>query len=132
MNAYPIIMAFISKHLPKQPYIEGMQRFSLGDKILREVVLNSSFSYPILKQHRRLKTTEGTENHSGLSRIQSEILKKLKENLAYSRRELANVIENASLGGVISALSRLQELGIIRRIGPDKGGHWEIIGILQD
>ena len=40
MNAYPIIMAFVSKHLPEQPYIEGLQRFSLRDKILREVVLN--------------------------------------------------------------------------------------------
>ena len=33
-------MAFIQKHLPEQPYIEGMQRFSLRDRILREVVLN--------------------------------------------------------------------------------------------
>ena len=48
-------------------------------------------------------------------------------NPRYSRRELASKIDNASLGGVISAISRLQELGILRRVGPDKGGHWEII-----
>ena len=53
------------------------------------------------------KTENHTENHGGLSRIQREILKKLKENSAYSRRELATIIEKASLGGVISALSRL-------------------------
>ena len=40
LAAYDRIMAFIKKHLPEQPYIEGMQRFSLRDKILREVVLN--------------------------------------------------------------------------------------------
>ena len=28
-----------------------------------------------------------------------------------------------------SALSRLKELGIIRHVGPDKGGYW---GIIQD
>ena len=72
-------------------------------------------------------TENHTENRVRLSRIQYEILKKLKENPAYSRRELATMIENASLGGVISALSRLQELGVIRRVGPDKGGHWEIV-----
>ena len=40
LKAYPIMMAFIKKHLPEQPYIEGIQRFSLRDTILREVVLN--------------------------------------------------------------------------------------------
>ena len=72
-------------------------------------------------------TEDHTEDHTGLSRIQREILVKFKENPAYSRRELASLIENASLGGVISALTRLQELGIICHIGPAKGGRWEII-----
>ena len=40
LSAYPQIMDFIAKHLPERPYIEGMQRFSLRDRILREVVLN--------------------------------------------------------------------------------------------
>ena len=79
------------------------------------------------ENHTDNHTENHTENYTGLSRIQREVLIKLKENSAYSRRELAAVIENASLGGVISALSRLQELQIIRRVGPDKGGHWEII-----
>ena len=34
------MMDFIKKHLPEQPYIEGIQRFSLRDRILREVALN--------------------------------------------------------------------------------------------
>ena len=72
-------------------------------------------------------TENHTENHAGLSRLQREIIIKLKSNPKYSRRELVNVIENASLGGVISALTKLQELGLLRRVGPDKGGHWEII-----
>ena len=79
------------------------------------------------ENHTDNHTENHTENYTGLSRIQREVLMKLKENPAYSRRELAAIIENASLGGVISALSRLQELQIIRRVGPDKGGHWEII-----
>ena len=38
--AYDAIMAFLSKHLSEVPYIENMLRFSLRDKIMREVVLN--------------------------------------------------------------------------------------------
>ena len=40
IEAYPKIMAFIKKHLPEQPFIENMNRFSLRDHILREVALN--------------------------------------------------------------------------------------------
>ena len=52
MVAYRAIMEFIKKHLPEKPYIEGIQRFSLRDRILREVTLNLlihreySSSYP--------------------------------------------------------------------------------------
>ena len=68
-----------------------------------------------------------TENHRRLSRLQREILVKVQEDPSYTRSQLASMIDNASLSGVISALSRLQELGIIRRVGPDKGGHWELL-----
>ena len=88
---------------------------------------NRDFTVVFRKENKNDVIQNYTENYTGLSRIQREILMKLKENSAYSRRELAAVIENASLGGVISALSRLQELQIIRRVGPNKGGHWEII-----
>lgn len=72
-------------------------------------------------------TENYTENYAGLSRLQREIIHRLKSNPKYSRRELVDVIENASLGGVISALTKLQEIGILRRVGPDKGGQWEIL-----
>ena len=29
--------------------------------------------------------------------------------------------------GVARHIKRLQELGVVRRVGPDKGGYWEII-----
>ena len=72
-------------------------------------------------------TENHTENHRRLSRLQREILVKVQEDPSYTRSQLASMIDNASLGGVISALSRLQELGVIRRVGPDKGGHWELL-----
>lgn len=72
-------------------------------------------------------TENHTENHRKLSRLQREILVKVQEDSSYTRSQLASMIDNASLSGVISALSRLQELGIIRHVGPDKGGHWELL-----
>jgi hypothetical protein len=39
----------------------------------------------------------------------------MADNLGVSRRAVAK------------AIAKLQALGILRRVGPDKGGHWEII-----
>ena len=80
-----------------------------------------------IQQAKEDHTENHTEKYPGLSRIQREILTNLKINPSYSRQELSSIIANASLGGVISALKRLQELGILRRVGPDKGGRWEIV-----
>jgi len=34
---------------------------------------------------------------------------------------------NMSLAGVEKNIRQLKELGIIKRIGPNKGGYWEIL-----
>lgn len=40
MRAYERIMAFLRRHLPEWPYIEGTQRMSLREVVFREVCLN--------------------------------------------------------------------------------------------
>ena len=40
--------------------------------------------------------------------------------------EMANQL-GMSRNGVDKNIRKLKELGIIRRVGPDKGGHWEVI-----
>ncbi|MBO7541210.1 MAG: winged helix-turn-helix transcriptional regulator [Bacteroidales bacterium] len=40
---------------------------------------------------------------------------KMADNIGISRRAVAK------------AIAKLQAEGIIRRVGPDKGGHWEVI-----
>ena len=32
-----------------------------------------------------------------------------------------------SVSGVRKIIDRLREQGVIKRIGPDKGGHWELL-----
>ena len=35
---------------------------------------------------------------------------------------------NLTEDGIYWQLKQLKAKGIIRRVGPDKGGHWEVIG----
>ena len=62
-----------------------------------------------------------------LSRKQEEILLYLKNNPKASRKDLTDNIIDLTEGGVKYNLKRLKEFGLIRRVGPDKGGFWEII-----
>ena len=50
----------------------------------------------------------------------------ISENPNITTQEMANLLGiNRSI--VARHIKTLQEKGIIRRVGPDKGGHWEII-----
>ena len=49
-----------------------------------------------------------------------------KENVTISTKKLAAMC-SLSERQVQRIMTKLKEQGVIRRIGPDKGGHWEII-----
>ena len=213
MKAYPIMMDFVKKHLPEQPYIEGIQRFSLRDKILREVVLNLlihreySCSYPAtftiyrnsivtenwnipyvygpinlktMKPHRKNPTIANVFSQMGIveelgsgtrkmfkytplyangkepiieeqdvyrieipyiptlqgsnvgttqkstQKSTQKILELIKENPKVTTQEMADTL-GIIRRTVTKHIKNLREQGVIKRVGPDKGGHWEVI-----
>lgn len=50
----------------------------------------------------------------------------IKDNADITTQEIADIL-GVNRSGVARHIKKLQEQGIIRRVGPDKGGHWEII-----
>jgi predicted HTH transcriptional regulator len=70
------------------------------------------------------KTTEETET---TQKTTQKILSLIKQKSDITRQELAEAC-GISSDGIKWQLKKLQEKGVIRRVGPDKGGHWEIIG----
>lgn len=66
-----------------------------------------------------LKTTRKTTR---------KILDLLIENPNASRKELALMLENITEDGVKYHLNKLRKEKIITRVGPAKGGHWEVTG----
>ncbi len=49
----------------------------------------------------------------------------LTEEPTASRDRIADLLGDITADGAKYQLARLKRLGRIRRIGPDKGGHWE-------
>jgi predicted HTH transcriptional regulator len=62
-----------------------------------------------------------------LTTVQKTILEYLAAHPYATQQNMAHDITIVSLGGVKYNLQVLQKNGFLRRIGPDKGGHWEII-----
>jgi len=56
-----------------------------------------------------------------------KIIELIKVNPRISRNELANMLGYITDDGVKYHLAKLKEKGVLKRIGPDKGGHWKII-----
>ena len=56
-----------------------------------------------------------------------KILDLIKENPNITRKELAQKIENITEDGIKYHLAKLKQQGKIRRVGPDKGGYWEVV-----
>ena len=61
-----------------------------------------------------------------VNKIQAELINLLKENPSYTYDDLAEKI-NRTRETVRVNLRKLEGLGIIKRVGADKNGHWEIV-----
>jgi ATP-dependent DNA helicase RecG len=56
-----------------------------------------------------------------------KILDVLRENPQAGRKEIAEIIGDITEDGIKYHLEKLKAIGIIKRVGPAKGGYWEII-----
>jgi ATP-dependent DNA helicase RecG len=84
-----------------------------------------------------IKTTPSTENKDGeksreKSRAKSreksreKIINIIRKNPSVTQFELSTILQ-ISTKAIEKHIKNLREEGIIRRVGPDNGGHWEIV-----
>ncbi len=57
---------------------------------------------------------------------QENIIKQIRNNPAITGRELSELIK-ISERKIKENISKLKKKGLVRRIGPDKGGYWEVV-----
>lgn len=67
-----------------------------------------------------------SERWSELSKREQQIIILMLNNSKISRAELSNRI-GINPSAIQKQIAKLKGKGIIKRIGPDRGGHWEII-----
>ena len=125
-SGFPLILsAWNEKHWVKPELIEQPELLQVKLK-LTIVNLNDVVEE---KQKTPQKTTEKTTEKTAektTEKTTEKLLTILRENPQISNRELANLL-GISEDGVYYNTKKLKAAGILRRVGPDKGGHWEII-----
>ena len=63
-----------------------------------------------------------------------DALVQVKKSVGKSDKKTATLEElqgltGLSSGGIRKAIRRLKDAKLLRRIGPDKGGHWEVLNV---
>lgn len=79
-----------------------------------------------LKSETDQKTIQKTDQKT-IQKTEELILNLIKLNPRITQNEIALQLGNISLSGVKYNLKKLRERGLVKRIGADKGGYWEII-----
>jgi len=74
---------------------------------------------------RRPKTVEKTREKARV-KTREKVIDLIKNNPKITTAELAEILE-ITVKGVEWNLAKLKEKGIIKRIGPAKGGYWKVI-----
>ena len=88
---------------------------------------NGHGAFTTIYQMRNSKANKTISNITQkLSPLQCQILIFLKQNPSASRKQIASKFTNITEDGVKYHLTRLQELGLLKHVGPDFGGNWEI------
>ena len=57
-----------------------------------------------------------------------KILEFLKSNPIATIKDMRE-LTGLSSGGILKVLNRLKHTNRLRRVGPDKGGHWEVLEV---
>ena len=55
----------------------------------------------------------------------------IKKNKFVTQQELSKSIK-INEKNIRNNILKLKEKGILKRVGPDRGGHWEIVGKIED
>ena len=86
-----------------------------------------------LKESDEQKDGTNAHSHSSVAKsqktqqkTQQKIVALIKENPYVTTEEMAKSI-GIDRSNIWRNIKKLQEKGVIRRVGPDKGGHWEVI-----
>lgn len=114
---------------PQYNSVAFIMKATVCANVLNDVQETFQKNYPETTQKNYPETTQKLPKnlHIELSSTQKDIIEFLIQNPNAGRVEIASQLGNITEDGVKYNLKVLQEKGVLKRIGPAKGGYWEIV-----
>ena len=91
-----------------------------------EIEFNENYFYVTFKQSHEYLRFAGKGVRETTQKTTQKILEAIKENPRITKRELASVI-GISENGIKFHINCLKKKHLLKRVGPDKGGYWEVL-----
>jgi len=100
-----------------------------------EIDFNENYFYVTFRpSHEYLKLAEGETTQKTTQKTNQKttqkILEIIKENPEITKKELASSL-GISENGIKYHIDSLKKKGMLKRVGPDKGGYWEVLGEVE-
>lgn len=100
-----------------------MQAAGLKEPVFEMTTFFRTIFYRSPEYALKSTTKKGTEKSTEKST--EKIIAAIKDNSSISAQQIAQLLDITSRA-VEKHLSNLKNNGVLKRVGPDKGGHWEI------
>ncbi len=97
----------------------GEECFKFTDNFIR-------ITFPVSGQGKSGEKTTQKATQKTAQKTAQKILHYIKQDASISRNKLAELC-GISPDGIKWQLNKMQKNGVIRRVGPNKGGYWEVI-----
>ena len=111
----------------KQPEEDRSKvRYSAAGLSLPEIKYDTFFTITLRRPPKEGKAGSVKSSVKGSVKSTVKILEAIKANKNVSAKEISQAL-GISLRAVGKHLSKLKESGHLRRIGPARGGYWEIV-----
>jgi len=106
----------------------GDESYIFDGKFIKVVIPFDRSGFTNTTQEIDNTTQKTTQEHESTTQktTQERLIELLKANPNLSRSDLATLLK-LSEDGVKYQIKKLKDKGIIKRVGPDKGGYWEVI-----
>ena len=113
--------------MPKVTAAYGEDAYIFTDNFIKVVIPfdRSGFNNTTQETLDTTKETTKKDENTTKKTTKEKIIELLRNNPNLSRSDLS-VILKLSEDGIQYHLNDLKKKGIIKRVGPDKGGHWEV------
>lgn len=110
--------------------MDKMERVGSGIGRMRSLMKNAELKEPVFESDTFFRVTFYRSPEYALKVVpkksKEKILHIILENPTITIQDISN-IAGLSIAGVEKIIRTLKQLGRLRRIGPDRGGHWEVL-----